>query len=375
MSTDVEQLDSKFMRMAISEARKGLGMTSPNPVVGAVVVNKNKVIAKGYHKKAGSAHAEVDALEKIHYNAKGCTLYVTLEPCNHYGRTPPCTMAILRSGITRVVIGMRDPNPKVKGGGCEYLSAKGIEVKTGILEEQCRRLNEPYIKYVRTGRPFVVLKSALTLDGWMATRTGQSKWITGASSRRFVHRMRQRSDAVMVGVGTVAKDDPLLTARDGVKSGRQPMRIIIDTQLRSPMDSRIFQSVDIAPVMVVVGSGIEASSDLKRLMEKGVSVVRAPEKKGMVDLAALMDILGAREIMSLMVEGGARLNRSLMSAKLIDKFYIFLAPKLLGGGDGIPMFRGQGPARIDDGLLLKDLSLRRFNQDIMVTAYPDYQGG
>ena len=372
---NTEGLDLRFMKMALAEARKAEGKTSPNPLVGAVIVRNGKVISKGYHKKAGSAHAEIDALEKIGFKAKGCTLYVTLEPCNHYGRTPPCTTAIVGSGISRVVVGMQDPNPNVKGGGCEYLSARGVEVKVGVLEEQCRSLNEAYIKYVQTGTPFVALKCALTLDGWMATRTGHSKWITGPASRRFVHRLRQRSDAVMVGVGTVIKDNPLLTARDVVKGGRQPLRIIVDSNLRSPMNAQIFKSIDKGPVMVIVGSRCKESSKIKKLEEIGVSVVKSRIKKGMIDLGALMDILGRKEIVNLMVEGGAKLNHSLISAKLVDKLYIFLAPKLLIGGDGLPMCPGRGPARIDGALLLKDLRLRRFEQDIMVTAYPNYQDG
>ncbi|RLB43878.1 MAG: bifunctional diaminohydroxyphosphoribosylaminopyrimidine deaminase/5-amino-6-(5-phosphoribosylamino)uracil reductase RibD [Deltaproteobacteria bacterium] len=372
---DPEELDTRFMRMALTEARKGVGRTSPNPVVGAVIVRKGEVIAKGYHKKVGGPHAEISALEKLGYKAEGCTLYVTLEPCNHYGRTPPCTVAIIRSGISRVVVGMKDPNPNVKGGGCKYLSAQGIEVKVGILEEECRRINESYIKYVQTGRPFVLLKCALTLDGWMATRTGHSKWITGSASRGFVHRLRQGADAVMVGVGTVIKDNPLLTARNGIKQSRQPLRVILDSNLRSPINARIFKTTNEGPVMVVVGSRCKDSPKMDKLKKMGVEIVKSPMRKGMVDLSALMDILGGKEIMTLMVEGGARLNHSLISGKLVDKFYIFLAPRLLRGGDGLPMCTGRGPARIDGGLPLRDLRLRKFDQDIMVVAYPDYEAG
>ena len=365
--------DVRFMRLALAEARKGVGKTSPNPAVGAVVVYKGKVLAKGYHKRAGEAHAEVVALEKINYKAKGGTLYVTLEPCNHYGRTPPCTHAILRAGVSRVVVGMQDPNPDVKGGGCRYLEEHGVQVKVGVLEKECRRLNEVYVKFVTTRHPFVVLKSAVTLDGWMATRSGHSKWITGPAARRYVHRLRQASDAVMVGAGTVVKDDPLLTARDVASSAKQPLRIVVDNGLHSPISAKIFTTAGDVPTTVVVGIKCRATAKLKSLEKLGVSIVRCPLKRGMIDLNALMDILGGMEIQSLLVEGGARLNYSLIRERLVDKLIIFLAPKVLAGGDGIPIFFGKGPARIEACLKLKELSLRKFDQDIMVTAYAKYE--
>ena len=367
--------DERFMRLALAEARKGAGKTSPNPAVGAVVVRDGNVLAKGYHKRAGEPHAEVVALEKINYKARGCTLYVTLEPCNHYGRTPPCTHAILRAGVSRVVVGMEDPNPDVKGGGCRYLEEHGVQVKVGVLEAECRRLNEAYIKFVTTRRPFVLLKIAATLDGWMATSSGNSKWITGPTARRYVHRLRQASDAVMVGVGTVIKDDPLLTARDVVSSKRQPLRIVVDTGLRSPLDAKIFTSAGDIPTTVVVGMNCKTTAKLKSLEKMGVSIVRCPVKGAVIDLNALMDILGGMEIQSLLVEGGARLNYSLIREKLVDKIKIFLAPKVLAGGDGLPIFFGKGPGRIEDCLNLKELSIRRFDHDLLVTAYPNYEHG
>ncbi len=369
----ISDLDNKFMRLALAEAKKGIGKTSPNPAVGAVVVFNGKVLSKGYHRKAGAPHAEVAALEKIDYNAPGSTLYVTLEPCNHYGRTPPCTHAIVRAGVTRVVVGMRDPNPDVGGGGCTYLAEHGIDVQVGVLEKQCRRINEAYIKFVTTKCPFVILKSALTLDGWMGTRTGHSKWITGPEARRYVHKMRQNSDAVMVGVGTVIKDDPMLTAREGARSpAKQPLRLVLDSRLRSPINAKIFKTASKYPSAVVVGSRCRAASKVKKLEKMGVSVIRCPLKKGMIDLRALMDILGGKEILSLFVEGGARLNYSLLKEEVVDKLIIFLAPKLLRASDGVPMSFGKGPAKIQGCLSLCDASLRRFGDDIMVTAYPQY---
>ena len=366
-------LDTKFMRMALREARKGLGKTSPNPTVGAVVVRDGRVLSKGFHRKAGFPHAEVEALRKLGHEAKGCTLYVTLEPCNHYGRTPPCTHAIVQAGISRVVVGMMDPNPNVTGGGCQYLSQNGIQVECGVLEQECRRINEAYIKFVQTGRPFILVKCALTMDGWTATRTGHSKWITNARSRAFAHRLRRDADAVMVGLGTVLQDDPLLTARDKKHSHRQPLRIIVDTNLSSPVDSLVFRTTDIAGTAVAVGSHLESSAKIEALETKGVEIIKCPVKQGKIDLAALMDILGKKSIVSLLVEGGARIIRSLIQESLVDKFYLFLAPKLLGGGDGIPMIAGQGPESIEQCLKLKDLRIRRFEEDVMITAYPVYQ--
>jgi len=268
---------------------------------------------------------------------------------------------------------MQDPNPDVKGGGCRYLEEHGVQVKVGVLEKECRRLNEVYVKFVTTRHPFVVLKSAVTLDGWMATRSGHSKWITGPAARRYVHRLRQASDAVMVGAGTVVKDDPLLTARDVASSAKQPLRIVVDNGLRSPISAKIFTTAGDVPTTVVVGIKCRATARMKSLEKLGVSIVRCPLKRGMIDLNALMDILGGMEIQSLLVEGGARLNYSLIRERLVDKLIIFLAPKVLAGGDGIPIFFGKGPARIEACLKLKELSLRKFDQDIMVTAYPKYE--
>jgi len=365
--------DIRFMRMAMAEARKGLGKTSPNPAVGAVIVRDGKVLAKGYHRKAGSPHAEIVALKKLGNRAEGATLYVTLEPCNHHGRTPPCTEAILNSGIRRVVVGMRDPNPGVKGGGCEYLAQHGVEVHVGVLEKECKRLIEAYIKFVTTGRPFLTLKSAITLDGWIATTVGHSKWITGEKARRYVHRLRRASDAVMVGAGTVIKDDPLLTARDDRSRGRQPHRIVVDSFLRSPINAKVFATARDVPTTVVLGLKCGASAKIKELEHMGVRIVRCPVKRGVIDLDTLMDILGHDNIQSLLVEGGAKLNYSLLRGRLVDKLKIFLAPKLLGGSDGVPMFFGKGPSKLDGCVRVEISRVRRFDRDIMISGYPRYE--
>lgn len=368
----MNQMDTRFMREALRQARKGLGRTSPNPAVGAVIVRNGKVIARGYHRKAGLPHAEIEVLSKLGGKAQADdTLYVTLEPCNHYGRTPPCTKAILESGLKKIVVGMNDPNPGVSGGGCSFLSANGVEVKTGVLETECRRLNEAFFKYVTSGRPFVIVKSALTLDGWTATAAGHSKWITNEKSRELVHRLRNRVDAVMVGVGTVLADDPLLTTRLTRGRGKDPLRIIVDTHLRTPLNAKILNHVSSADTLVAVGAHV-ASEYVKRYQKKGVYAVICPVKDGRIDLVALLDILGERSVTSLLVEGGASIIGSLLREKLIDKFYVFKALKIMGGDDGVPMAAGPGPEKMDQCLTLKDVHVRRAGEDILITGYPDY---
>ncbi len=362
--------DVEYMKEALRQAKRGLGRTSPNPAVGAVVVHEEKVIAKGFHRKAGLPHAEVEALEKLGGRADGCTLYVTLEPCNHYGKTPPCTEAILKSGIRRVVVGMKDPNPHVSGDGCARLAESGLEVKAGVLDRECRRLNESFIKFVVEKRPFVMAKSAMTLDGWTATATGDACWITNEESRRYVHRLRDRVDAVMVGVGTVVADDPMLTTRLRGGTGKDPLRIVVDTSLRTPPGAKVLNSRSAAPTIFVVGSE-SAARHIKGFPEDKVTAIVCPTRSGRIDLAVLMDILGRMSLTSLLVEGGARIMGSMIRRDLIDKFYIFKAPKILGGNDGIPLASGPGGKTIQSCLTLRDLEFRRFREDMLVVGYPD----
>ena len=367
----MSEKDEKFMNEALRLAKKGHGRTSPNPMVGAVIVRKGRIIASGYHRKAGQNHAEVEALSAIGYKTRAADeMYVTLEPCNHYGRTPPCTEAILRSGLKKVIIGMPDPNPGVKGGGADFLRERGIEIKSGVLEPECRRLNEAFIKFSTTGKPFTVAKTALTLDGWSATGAGDSKWITNEKSRLFVHKLRDRVDGIMVGIGTVIADDPSLTTRLKGRRGKDPIRIIIDTKLRIPHNARVLNQASDSMTLLAVGDNIEPG--LIKEIENRVSIVKCPIKDGLVDLEALMPILGEMSITSLMIEGGASIMGSMISKKLIDKFYIFKAPRILGGDDGFPMARGAGPERMNDSLKLKDIKVRRFGEDLLIRGYPDY---
>ncbi|MBW1720612.1 MAG: bifunctional diaminohydroxyphosphoribosylaminopyrimidine deaminase/5-amino-6-(5-phosphoribosylamino)uracil reductase RibD [Deltaproteobacteria bacterium] len=365
------QQDEKFMREALRQARKGLGRTSPNPAVGAVIVRGGRIVSTGYHKRAGAEHAEVVALERLGGQArKGDTLYVTLEPCNHHGRTPPCTEAILKSGIRKLVVGMTDPNPTVRGGGCDFLRERGLEVRVGVLEKECRKLNESFIKFVTTGLPFVIAKSALTLDGWTATATGHARWITNEKSRKFVHRLRDRVDGVMVGIGTVLADDPRLTTRLGNRKGKNPARIIVDTHLRIPPDARVLEDIETAPTILAVGKGVPEGR-LEALRDRGVHTIICPLRQGRVDLRGLLVELGKMPVCSLLVEGGATLMGSLIRENLVDKYYIFKAPKILGGDDGVPMASGPGARRMDKAFLLRDIRIRRFGDDVLIRGYPN----
>jgi len=361
--------DERLMKQALSLARRGLGSTSPNPVVGALVVKDGRIIGSGYHKRAGAPHAEIMALREAGDGARGATLYVTLEPCNHYGRTPPCTKAILESGISTVVIGARDPNPHVTGGGAAYLRAQRIEVRCGVLEEACKMANEVYIKYVTQDRPFVIIKAALTLDGWIATNRRDSKWITNERSRRFVHTLRRRADAIMVGVETVIADDPLLTPYLKKGSGRNPLRVIVDTHLRVPLESRILTEERSALTCIAAGSRV-STAKRKRIEGLGARVISCKVRDGHVGLEDLLDKLAKNSICSVLVEGGAGLFSSIIRERLVDKYYLFLAPKLLGGDNGVPFTRGAGCDIIKKCLELDIVRVRRFDDDIMVEAYP-----
>jgi diaminohydroxyphosphoribosylaminopyrimidine deaminase/5-amino-6-(5-phosphoribosylamino)uracil reductase len=362
-------IDEIFMKKAIRLARKGLGATSPNPMVGAVVVKNGRIVGSGYHKKAGAPHAEVEALSEAGGDARGGTLYVNLEPCNHYGRTPPCTKTVVERGIEKVVIGMLDPNPHVVGGGCGFLEANGIKVKYGILEEECAQLNEIYTKYITKGRPFVVVKGALTLDGWMAPRSGKSKWITNEKSRRYVHSLRHRMDGVMVGVETVISDNPLLAPYLLKKAHSDPVKIIADTHLRIPLNSRVLDQATSALTIIASGSNV-SDAKLKEIEGPGARVIKCRIKDKHVDLDDLLCKLAEMSVSSLLVEGGATLFGSLIRERMVDKFYIFLAPKILGGDDGVPFMRGAGCHILDDCLGLRVSRLRRFDDDIMIEAYP-----
>lgn len=355
----------EFMEIALGLARRGKGRTSPNPLVGAVVVKGAKIVGKGYHRRVGLPHAEVNAIKDAGSKAKGGDLYINLEPCDHYGRTPPCTLAIIEAGIKRVFIGMRDPNPLVSGRGINRLRRAGIEVKTGLLKEGCRKLNEAYIKYITTKTPFVTLKMALTLDGRIATQEGVSKWITGEKARRYVHRMRGEVDAVMVGVGTVLKDAPHLTTR--LVKGKNPHRVVVDETLRIPLNARVFNLSH--GVRLFLATTQKASRKrIEGVRGKGAEIIILPEKEGGVDMGRLMLELGKRGIMELICEGGMRVATSAIKNGIIDKVVLFYAPTFFGG-EGLPLFGNIGVKGVKNALRLKEVEVKRLGEDILVEGY------
>jgi diaminohydroxyphosphoribosylaminopyrimidine deaminase/5-amino-6-(5-phosphoribosylamino)uracil reductase len=359
---------TKMMKRALRLARKGIGKTAPNPAVGCVIVRGDTVVGEGWHKKAGTPHAEVHALRRAGEKARNADVYVTLEPCSHFGKTPPCAEALVRAGVSRVFVGMIDPNPMVCGKGVALLRAAGIEVHIGLLEKDCTLVNEAFIKHVTTGRPFVTLKSAMTLDGKTATVTGHSKWITSEASRAYVHTLRSKVDAIMVGVGTVLADDPLLTCRMKAK-GRDPHRIIVDSRLRTPHDAEVLRLESAAGTYIATIEQDPAM--LAEFRKLGAEVIHCREKGDRVDLDDLIQKLGELGIQSVLLEGGRELAGEALRLGLIDKFLFFYAPKLVGGADGFGLFAGRGVETMADAQKLKDVKLHRFGEDFMVEGYPE----
>ena len=322
--------DNYYMGIAIRLARRGIGKTGPNPMVGAVIVANGKIIGQGYHKKCGDHHAEVNAINSAKKNIKGSTFYITLEPCSHYGRTPPCVDALIQENPGRVVVGSLDPNPEVNGKGIKILRSKGIKVDVGIRESECMQLNEHYFKFVKTGMPYITVKYAQTLDGRIATKSGDSQWISSEASRRYVHRLRSINGGIMVGVGTVAADNPQLTVRH-VK-GKNPFRIIVDSKLRIPIKSSVLTDANSYLTIIATTSNAPARK-IEAVRKLGVEVwVVKKERNGMVSLSDLLRKLGKREIMSVLVEGGSEIITSLLKAGLVDKMIIPIAPKIVGKG-------------------------------------------
>lgn len=334
-----------------------------------MVVKDGEIIGEGYHPQAGLPHAEVFALEQAGAGAKGSVLYVTLEPCCHYGRTPPCVEAIIESGARRVVAAMTDPNPKVRGRGLDALRKAGIDVTVGVLENEARVLNEAYVKYITTGFPFVTLKMAMTLDGKIATRTGDSKWVSGEEARRVVHRLRSMADALVIGAGTLRQDDPALTVRYGSRS-RQPARIIVDARARVSPESQVFRSPG-GQVIVATTRSADARR-LRKLEAAGARILVVEEADGRVDVAALFRSLAEMGLINVMLEGGGELSASALAAKAVDKVVLFIAPKIIGGRAAKTPVEGEGLTKMADALLLVDVKTRRCGEDLMVVGRPSY---
>ncbi|WP_204519701.1 bifunctional diaminohydroxyphosphoribosylaminopyrimidine deaminase/5-amino-6-(5-phosphoribosylamino)uracil reductase RibD [Brevibacillus fulvus] len=363
--------DRDYMTLALQMARATAGQTSPNPMVGAVVVNEGAIVGIGAHLKAGEPHAEVHALRMAGERAKGATIYVTLEPCSHYGRTPPCAIAIREAGIARVVIAAQDPNPLVAGRGISMLREAGIEVDTGVLAAEAEKLNEIFFHFVQTRKPFVTIKTASTLDGKIATVAGHSKWITGKEARQQVHKLRQQSDAILVGVNTVLADDPALTARiDDQETKRQPVRIILDSSLRIPPNARVLTD-RLAETWIYT---TERSSPEKRAaLEQMGAKVLVMEGTASVPIGGLLTSLGERGITSLLVEGGSAVNGSFLQARAINKIVSYFSCKLVGGADAPTPFGGSGLAVMNQAVELKGIRMEQISPtDFCIEGYPDW---
>lgn len=354
-----------FMNIALNLALKAKGNTSPNPMVGALVVKNGRIIGRGYHERAGLAHAEIIALNEAGKNAKGATLYVTFEPCAHFGRTPPCVDSIIKSGIREVIIGMVDLNPLNNGKGILMLKEGGIKVRVGFLEDKLKKINESFIKYITKKMPFVTVKVAESLDGRLATKTGDSKWITSDKSRALSHRMRQNYDAIMVGVNTVLRDNPKL---DTWFSKKHPKKIIVDSQLSVPQDANIFSGHS-QVILVTLPAKPGQETENRKILSQKTKVLEVKEKAGQINLKDMLKKLAQLEITNILVEGGGTLNGSLFDEGLVDKVLFFISPKIIGGKDAIGSVMGRGISRMDKAIKLKDLSLKRIGEDFLVEGY------
>ena len=358
--------DQNYMLQAIQLAKKGEGWTNPNPMVGAVIVKNGRIIGKGYHKKCGELHAERNAIASLTESAEGATIYVTLEPCCHYGKTPPCTEAIIEQKIKRVVIGSRDPNPKVSGKGIKMLQEAGIEVIEDFMREECDRLNPVFFHYITTKTPYVVMKYAMTLDGKIATKTGASKWITGEAARAEVQHMRHRYMGIMAGIGTVLADDPMLNVR--VEGWKSPIRILCDSGLRIPLDGQIVKSAGKYRTIVAYADSENTEAKRKRLHEMGVETICCPDENNQVDLKKLMKYLGEEGIDSILLEGGGTLNDSALRAGIVQEVQAFIAPKLFGGMNSKTPVEGIGVRFPSEAVKLKCTDICQIGEDIRITC-------
>lgn len=356
--------DEYYMKKALELAEKGRGFVSPNPMVGAVIVKNGKIIGKGYHEKYGTLHAERRALENCDSSPEGATMYVTLEPCCHYGKTPPCTEAIIESKISKVVVGSKDSNPLVAGKGIYKLRENGIEVLEGILEKECDEVNQIFFHYIKNKKPYVVMKYAMTMDGKIATKTGKSKWITGEKARQKVHLDRHKYKAIMIGVNTVIADNPLLTCR--LDNGENPIRIICDTNLRTPIDSKIVTTAGSVPTIIATSCKDLEKHEIYKALECEILVVS--EKNGHIDLNKLMTVLGEKEIDSILLEGGSTLNWSALESNIVNKIQTYIAPKIFGGIDAKTPVAGIGIENPNDCFFIKETKITMLGEDILIES-------
>lgn len=363
-----ELQDLAYLEMAYALAEKAKGWASPNPLVGAVCVKDGRLVGWGYHERPGKPHAEIIALHRAGSQAKGSTLYVTLEPCVHWGRTPPCIETINKIKPKRVIVSCLDPNPIVFGKGVKKLKEAGIEVSVGLLKEKNIRLNEFYFKYITRRLPFLTLKAAVSLDARMASRTYDSRWISSSEARQYAHLLRGEHDALMVGIHTILRDDPLLTVRHPRWKGKKIIRLILDSQLRLPLAARILSTLEEGPIYIFASPHVPQKKE-SLLRNKGLEVVRLPTRTGKISLSRLLRWLGQREISSVLIEGGGRLFTSLIERKLADKLFLFISPRLIGGEKAPSFFEGKGVGRVRDAFQLKKISTFRIGPDIVVEGY------
>lgn len=358
--------NEEYMRLALDLAKKGMGHTSPNPMVGCVVVKDGHIITEGYHERYGSFHAERNALTKCDADLRGAQMYVTLEPCCHHGKTPPCTDIIIEKGIGKVYIGSMDPNPKVAGRGAQILREHGIKVETGLLEEECLALNDIFFHYITTKMPYVAMKYAMTMDGKIATYTGDSKWVTGEEARHHVHELRKQYSAIMVGIGTVLADNPMLNCR--IERGVDPIRIVCDSRLRISLDCQLVKTAKDIPTIVCYADDGGQEEKLAALQEAGVELLESPGD-GKVDFESVLKELGSRKIDSVLVEGGGTLHGTVLKSGLVNKIYCYVAPKLIGGRDARTPVEGDGFALMKEALAVRDMEIMKLGKDICISGH------
>jgi diaminohydroxyphosphoribosylaminopyrimidine deaminase/5-amino-6-(5-phosphoribosylamino)uracil reductase len=365
---DFLSYDEKYMRLAMQLAGNAIGRTSPNPLVGAVIVKDNRVVGCGWHRKAGTPHAEVHALNQAGELAQGADVYVTLEPCAHYGKTPPCAKALVEAKVKNVYGGLLDVNPKVAGKGFKILEDAGIHVEYGFLQDELRKQNEVFFKWIEHKKPFIVLKAAMTLDGKIATATGQSKWITNETSRAYGYKLRDIYDGIMVGINTVIEDNPMLTAR--VDGGKNPIRIVVDSSLKIDINANVVQDKS---AKTIIATTDKADKDkILKLQAQDIDVIVVDkDENDKVDIEKLLDILGQQNICSILVEGGATLSGSFVAKKLVDKVYFFIAPKIIGGKEAKTSVAGTGILNLQEALTLKDIKIEKLEEDILIIGRVD----
>ena len=365
---DFLSYDEKYMRLAMQLAGNAIGRTSPNPLVGAVIVKDNRVVGCGWHRKAGTPHAEVHALNQAGELAQGADVYVTLEPCAHYGKTPPCAKALVEAKVKNVYGGLLDVNPKVAGKGFKILEDAGIHVEYGFLQDELRKQNEVFFKWIEHKKPFIVLKAAMTLDGKIATATGQSKWITNETSRAYGYKLRDIYDGIMVGINTVIEDNPMLTSR--VDGGKNPIRIVVDSSLKIDINANVVQDKS---AKTIIATTDKANKDkILKLQAQDVDVIVVDkDENDKVDIEKLLDILGQQNICSILVEGGATLSGSFVAKKLVDKVYFFIAPKIIGGKEAKTPVAGTGILNLQEALALKDIQIEKLEEDVLIIGRVD----